>query len=194
MPRSSRYILTVAGLLGIACQNNPTTIAGSLSPPQHLGYRLHPSGDRNRPAGSLLGWDDVLSSDLASYGVYSRASTSGSLQLRGETSSNTFHDNGVPQLQYAVTAVDVNGGESHFSNIVTVDERLRLQAPDTLGSISLNQAIHLGWGDNAARDTTVQGYRVYSARYNLDADTCGTYYLEGETVSNEFLATLLTNG
>ncbi len=195
MPRSSRYILAVALLFGIACQNSTTNISGSLSPPQNLGYQLDASGDPNTPAGILLVWDDVLSSDLASYRVYSRASTSGSFLLRGETSSNTFHDNGVPHLQYAVSAVDVNGGESDLSNIITVDERLRLQAPDTLGSISLNQAVHLGWADNAALDTAFKWYRVYSASYNLDTGLCGKdWSLEGETVSNEFLATLLVNG
>ncbi len=195
MPRSSRYILAVVLLFGIACQNSTTNISGSLSPPQNLGYQLDASGDPNTPAGILLVWDDVLSSDLASYRVYSRASTSGSFLLRGETSSNTFHDNGVPHLQYAVTAVDLGGGESDFSNIITVDERLRLQAPDTLGSISLNKAIHLGWADNAAQDTTFKWYRVYSASYNLDTGVCGAdWSLEGETVSNEFLATLLVNG
>lgn len=195
MPRSSRYILAVALLFGIACQNSTTNISGSLSPPQNLGYQLDASGDPNTPAGILLVWDDVLSSDLASYRVYSRASTSGSFLLRGETSSNTFHDNGVPHLQYAVSAVDVNGGESDLSNIITVDERLRLQAPDTLGSISLNQAVHLGWADNAALDTAFKWYRVYTASYNLDTGLCGKdWSLEGETVSNEFLATLLVNG
>ena len=195
MPRSSRYILAVAGVLGIACQNSTTNVSGSLAPPQNLGYQLDASGDPNAPAGILLVWDDVLDSALASYRVYSRPSSSGSFLLRGETSSNTFHDNGVPHLQYAVTAVDVNGGESDLSNIITVDERLRLQAPDTLGSISLNQAVHLGWADNAAQDTTFKWYRVYSASYNLDTGLCGKdWSLEGETVSNEFLATLLVNG
>jgi len=199
MPRSSRYILAVAGVLGIACQNNTTNVSGSTLPaPQNLGYQLDPSGDPNTPAGILLVWDDIPSADsaaLAFYGVYSRATTSGSFQLRGETSSNTFHDNGVPQLQYAVTAVDVSGNESDRSNIITVDERLRLQAPDTLGSISLNQAVHLGWADNAAQDTTFKWYRVYSASYNLVTGLCGKdWSLEGETVSNEFLATLLVNG
>src|SRR5213595_3548469 len=158
MRLSLRHLLVVAGLVAGACQTSTaptgTPPPGTLPPPQNLAYELDPSGDPNRPAGILLVWDDVLSSDLASYRVYSRASTSGSFLLRGETSSNTFHDNGVPHLQYAVTAVDLGGGESDFSNIITVDERLRLQAPDTLGSISLNQAIHLGWADNAAQDTT----------------------------------------
>jgi fibronectin type 3 domain-containing protein len=197
MPRSARYILAVAGVLGVACQNNTTNPGSTLPAPQNLGYQLDPSGDPNTPAGILLVWNDLpstYSSALASYGVYSRASTSGSFQLRGETSSNTFHDNGVPQLQYAVTAVDVNGGQSDLSTPITVDERLRLQAPDTLGSISLNQAIHLGWADNAAQDATFKWYRVYSASYNLDTGVCGAWSLEGETVSNEFLATLLANG
>src|ERR1043166_2631520 len=110
MPRSSRYILAVAGVLGIACQNNTTNVPGSLAPPQNLGYQLDASGDPNTPAGILLVWDDVLSADLASYRVYSRASLSGSFLLRGETSSDTFHDNGVPPLQYAVTAVDAHDG------------------------------------------------------------------------------------
>jgi hypothetical protein len=196
MPRSSRYIVAVALLLGIACQNSTTNSSGSTLPtPQHLGYQLDASGDPNTPAGILLVWDDVVSSDLASYRVYSRASTSGSFLLRGETSSNTFHDNGVPHLQYAVSAVDLRGGETDLSSAITVDERLRLPAPDTLGSISLNQAVHLGWADNAAQAATFKWYRVYSASYNLDTGFCGSdWSLEGETVSNEFLATLLANG
>ena len=197
MPRSSRYILAVAGVLGTACQNNTTNVSGSLAPPQNLGYQLDASGDPNAPAGILLVWDDVLSSDLASYRVYSRASLSGSFLLRGETSSNTFHDNGVPHLQYAVTAVDVNGGESDFSNTITVDERLQLSAPSSMSSISLNSAVHLDWADNAylTNPSRFKWYRVYSASYNLDNGQCGTdWALEGTTVSHEFLAAQLTNG
>ena len=199
MRRSLRYMLVVAGLVAGACQTNTaptgTLPPGTLPPPQNLAYELDPSGDPNRPAGIRLAWDDVLSSDLASYRIYSRGSTGSSYLLRGETTSNTFHDNGVPHLQYYVTAVDVGGGESNASNVITVDERLQLPAPDTLGSISLNQAIHLGWADNAAQSTRFKWYRVYSASYNLDTGFCGTdWVLEGTTVSNEFLATLLANG
>ena len=199
MRRSLRYMLVVAGLVAGACQTNTaptgTLPPGTLPPPQNLAYELDPSGDPNRPAGIRLAWDDVLSSDLASYRIYSRGSTGSSYLLRGETTSNTFHDNGVPHLQYYVTAVDVGGGESNASNVITVDERLQLPAPDTLGSISLNQAIHLGWADNAAQSTRFKWYRVYSASYNLDTGFSGTdWVLEGTTVSNEFLATLLANG
>jgi len=199
MRLSLRHLLVVAGLVAVACQNSTdpsgTLPPGTLAPPQNLAYELDPSGDPNRPAGIRLAWDDVLSSDLASYRIYSRGSTGSSYLLRGETTSNTFHDNGVPHLQYYVTAVDVGGGESNGSNVITVDERLQLPAPDTLGSISLNRAIHLGWADNAAQSTRFKWYRVYSASYNLDTGFCGTdWVLEGTTVSNEFLATLLANG
>src|SRR5690242_3918811 len=169
MPSSSRYILAVAGLLGFACQNNTTNISGStLPPPQNLGYQLDVSGDPNTPAGILLVWDDVVSSDLASYRVYSRASTSGSFLLRGETSSNTFHDNGVPHLQYLVTAVDDNGVESGSSNAITVDERLQLVSPTWLSSISLNGAIHLEWDDTSylAAPSRFKWYRIYSTDYD----------------------------
>jgi hypothetical protein len=195
MPFSPRTLLVAAALAVAACSNNTTTSLSTLPPPQNLAYELDPSGDPNAPAGILLVWDDVLSPNLQSYRIYSRGSTTGSFLLRGETTSNTFHDNGVPHLQYFVTAVDVAGGESDPSNTITVDERLQLPAPDTLGSISLNQAIHLGWADNGAQSARFKWYRVYSASYNLDTGFCGTdWVLEGTTVSNEFLATLLVNG
>src|SRR5712691_11350931 len=172
MRLSLRSLLVVTGLVAGACQNNTvSTGTGTLPPPQNLAYQLYPRGAPNRPAGILLAWDDLQSTD------------------------HTFHDNGVPLLQYYVTAVDGGGGESDPSNTITVDERLQLAAPDTLGSISLNQAIHLGWADNAAQSTRFKWYRVYSASYNLDTGLCGTdWVLEGTTVSNEFLATLLVNG
>src|SRR6267142_1570088 len=199
MRLSLRHLLVVAGLVAGACQNSTDPLAtlppGTLAPPPNLAYELDRSGGHTRPAGSRLAWDDVLSSDLASYRVYSRGSTGSSYLLRGETTSNTFHDNGVPHLQYYVTAVDVGGGESDPSNTITVDERLQLAAPDTVGSISLNQAIHLVCADNAAQSPRFKWYRLYSASYNLDTGLCGTdWVLEGNTVSNEFLATLLANG
>ena len=148
MRLSLRSLLVVAGFVAVACQNStaPGTLPpGTLAPPQNLAYELDPSGDPNSPAGIRLAWDDVLSSDLASYRIYSRGTTGSSYLLRGETTSNTFHDNGVPHLQYYVTAVDVGGGESNRSNVITVDERLQLPAPDTLGSISLNRAMRISF-------------------------------------------------
>jgi hypothetical protein len=190
--------LLALGIVVAGCQS--TTIVGSpglLSPPANLVYSLDPSGDPNLPAGILLQWDDVTDPALASYRIYSRGSASGSYALRGETTSNTFHDNGVPHLDYYVTAVDVDGGESDASNVITVDERLQLERPASLTSISLNGAIHLDWSDNAfaADPGRFKWYRVYSASYDLDQGLCGAdWSLEGSTVSPEFVAGVLVNG
>ena len=190
--------LLVVGLVAAGCDT--TTIIGSpglLAPPANLDYALEPSGDPVRPAGILLRWDDVTDPALAGYRVYSRGSANGSYGLRGETSSNTFHDNGVPHLDYYVTAVDVDGGESDPSDVITVDERLQLQRPASLNSISLNGAIHLDWTDNAfsSDPARFKWYRVYSASYDLDQGLCGTdWALEGSTVSPEFVAGALSNG
>jgi hypothetical protein len=197
-----RVLLSLVLLATFACQSslvdgNGNGNGSGPSTPANLSYQLEPSGDPNRPMGILLFWDDVTDANLASYRVYSRASTSGSFDLRGETTSNSFHDNGVPLLQYLVTAVDKNGVESGNSNMITVDERLQLVAPGWLSSISLNGAIHLEWDDTSyiAAPTRFKWYRIYSADYNLDTAVCGTnWLLEGTTVASEFLASAMTNG
>jgi hypothetical protein len=197
------FARTFAGLLAtclvLAGCDTATSIGspGVLDPPANLDYVLDPSGDPVRPAGILLRWDDVSDAALAGYRVYSRGSANGSFGLRGETSSNTFHDNGVPHLDYYVTAVDLDGGESDPSQVITVDERLQLERPTTLNSISLNGAIHLDWSDNAfAGDPArFKWYRIYSAAYDLDQGLCGVdWSLEGSTVSPEFVVGVLANG
>ncbi|HLQ58558.1 MAG TPA: hypothetical protein VK113_03505 [Gemmatimonadales bacterium] len=191
-------LLSLVLLVAVACQ--PSVIGpggGAPSTPANLTYQLEPSGDPNRPLGILLIWDDVTDANLASYRVYSRSSSSGAYGLRGETSSNTFHDNGVPHLQYYVTAVNANGEESSSSNVITVDERLQLDPPAWLSSISLNGAIHLEWSDTSyiTAPTRFKWYRIYSTGYSLDTRLCGTnWLLEGTTVAPEFLASALTNG
>ncbi len=193
-----RVLLSLMLLLAVACQ--PSVIGpggGAPSTPANLTYQLEPSGDPSRPLGILLIWDDVTDPNLASYRIYSRSSSSGSYGLRGETSSNTFHDNGVPHLQYYVTAMNDNGEESGGSNVITVDERLQLDPPAWLSSISLNGAIHLEWDDSSyiTAPTRFKWYRIYSTDYNLDSGLCGTsWLLEGTTVAPEFLASAMTNG
>lgn len=193
-----RVLVSLALVAIVACQ--PTVVGpggNAPSTPANLSYELEPSGDPSRPLGILLIWDDVTDANLASYRVYSRASTSGSFNLRGETSSNTFHDNGVPNLEYYVTAVADNGDESGGSNVITVDQRLQLVAPTWLSSISLNGAIHLAWDDTAylAAPARFKWYRIYSTDYSLDTGLCGTSWsLEGTTVAPEFLASAMTNG
>jgi len=192
-----RYLLSLLVLAAVACRSELVAPDGAPSTPANLTYELEPSGDPNRPLGILLIWDDVTDANLANYRVYSRASSSDAFGLRGETTSNTFHDNGVPHLQYLVTAVDLNGVESGYSNAITVDERLQLVAPAWLSSISLNGAIHLEWDDSsyASAPTRFKWYRIYSTDYNLDTGLCDTnWLLEGTTVAPEFLASAMTNG
>ena len=192
-----RYLLSLLMLAAVACRSELVAPDGVPSTPANLSYELEPSGDPNRPLGILLIWDDVTDANLANYRVYSRASSSDAFGLRGETTSNTFHDNGVPHLQYLVTAVDLNGVESGSSNAITVDERLQLVAPAWLSSISLNGAIHLEWDDSsyASAPTRFKWYRIYSTDYNLDTGLCDTnWLLEGTTVAPEFLASAMTNG
>jgi hypothetical protein len=145
----------------------------------------------------LLRWDFNTDPNIAVWNIYSRASTADSYLLRGSTTSNTFHDNGIPHLQYYVTAEDLGGFESPPSNVVTVDERLALNKPSSLSSTSLNGAIALTWSDNAytSNPTAFSVYRVYSTSYDLGTNLCGTnWFLEGTTVAPEFIASSLTNG
>ena len=196
MRHTLRYLLVAAGLVSLGCAET-LLVPGSIAPPQNLDYQLEPSGDPNAPLGILLSWDDVPDPDLAGYRVYSRGGSGGSFGLRGETTSNTFHDNGVPHLQYYVTAMDVNGAESQGSPVITVDERLQLQRPAALTSLSLNGSIHLSWTDNAFQTAPgrFKWYRVYSTAYDLDQGLCDTaWLLEGTTVAPEFLASAMNNG
>jgi len=196
----SRYALILALPLLAAITACQDTITGSsVVPPAPTGlyYQLEPSGDPNRPLGIILHWDAVNDPSLAVYNVYSRATTTGEWGLRGSTTSPSFHDDGVPHLEYFVTAANAHGDESGGSNSILVDERLRLPAPDSLWSISLNGAIHLAWRDNAyqADPAGFSAYRVYSTPYDLDHNLClNNWSLEGTTVSSTFLAANLPNG
>ena len=192
-----RSLLCLLLAASVGCHEYLVDPASAPSTPANLSYELEPSGDPDRPMGILLFWDDIPDGDLSSYRIYSRGSTGEDFGLRGETSSNTFHDNGVPHLQYLVTAVNDQGGESGNSNAITVDERLHLVDPSWLTSISLNGAIHLQWDDTSYADdpTRFKWYRVYSATYDLDTGDCGSnWLLEGTTIGPEFLASAMSNG
>ncbi len=189
--------LALAGLPGCYTTNDVLAPVSGLAPPTNLQYALEPSGDPASPAGLLLAWDDVADPNLSAWNVYSRGSMTDSYVLRGTTTSNTFHDNGIPHLQYYVTAVDVAGFESGSSNVITIDERLALAAPQALSSTSLNGAIALTWSDNPflSQPNRFQVYRVYSTDYDLDQNLCGpNWALEGTTVAPEFVAGALVNG
>jgi hypothetical protein len=189
MRRTLRYSTLLLAAAAAACQES--FFASEPSTPTNLTYQIEPSGEPTEPLGIILAWNDVGDADLESYRVYSRGSTTGSFGLRGETTSNTFHDNGVPHLEYFVTAVNLDGGESGASNVIRVDEWLQLDRPSSLFSISLNGAIHLQWADNAYQNdpTLFNWYRVYSTPYDLDAGECEpNWKLDGTTVAPEFLA------
>lgn len=196
-----RFVLHASALASTvlalaACYDNVVSVYVPASP-TGLYYQLEPSGDPLRPLGVVLRWNPVDDANLEAYRVYSRATQSGAWGLRGSTSSPSFHDDGVPHLEYYVTSVSNGGGESDPSQSVLIDERLRLPAPAALTSISLNGAVHVQWSDNAYRaDPNGFGhYRVYSTDYNLDQATCAaTWALEGTTVASSFLAANLTNG
>ena len=192
-----RVLALLLLVMTVGCRNEIFVPGGGTSAPQNLTYELEPSGDPDRPLGILLFWDDVTDPDLSSYRIYSRGSSTGSFGLRGSTTSNSFHDNGVPHLQYLVVAVDQAGNESSSSNVITVDERLQLDRPAWLRSISLNGSIHLTWDDSSyiTAPTRFKWYRVYSTDYDLDNGLCGTsWLLEGTTVAAEFLASAMANG
>lgn len=168
---------------------------GSLNPPANLRYEVEASGNPGQPAGVLLRWDD--NPNATSFRVYSRPSATGTYSFRAETSSPSFHERGIPQLQYYVTALDVDGLESDASNVVTVDERLTLSKPSSLSSISGNGAVFLYWSDNPALSEPdgFRNYRVYSSSYDLNANRClEPWRLEGTTVAAEFQVAALTNG
>lgn len=187
----------MASVIALAVAGCDKTFEPVIESPANLTYRLEPSGDPALPAGLVLEWDAVSNPDLQVYNVYSRASQGADFGLRGSTTSTTFHDVGVPDLEYYVTAVHLNGDESAPSEAVLIDERLRLPAPAWLNSISLDGAVHAYWSDNpfTTAPNGFRQYRVYSATYSLDDNLCGaTWVLEGTTVSPEFLVGVLTNG
>ena len=192
--------LIAAGLFLASCStsNDITGGDGDIAPPFNLTYQLMPSGDPLNPEGVLLRWDPVDDSRVTNYVVYSRGSMNGQWSRRAETTSASFNDLGVPALQYEVTSQASDGRESEeASNTVTVDDRNALQSPGELFSVTLNQAVLLSWpADSRVGATEIfDYYRVYSTLYDLDENVCDpSWVLEGTTVSEDFLASGLSNG
>jgi hypothetical protein len=149
------------------------------------------------PEGIQLRWQHTTDPRVGSYLVYSRPSTSASWSRRAETTSASFDDLGIPDLQYYVTSLSVDGVESSPSNTVTVDASNTLPAPAGLAPINLNRAVQLSWANNAraSRPGLFSYYRVYSTLYDLDNNLCDSAWeLEGTTVSEDFIASGLPNG
>lgn len=195
----TRRILLLAALaLPAACLEGGIFDPG-IGPdaPRNLRYFLDPVGSGTAPPGILLSWDDEGDASIDTWQVYGRGAADANFFFLGATTSNSFHENGIPALEYFVTAVDVNGAESPRSNIVVVDDRLTLSSPSDLTTVSLDGRIALFWPDDAFLDDPdgFRNYRVYSTAYDLDADRCESgWRLEGTTVAPEFQAGTLVNG
>jgi hypothetical protein len=197
MRRSFVWMLFAIGIA--ACTEYDRGLGpDELEAPSDLTYQLVPSGDPDEPSGILLTWTDPGDADIEVFAIYSRAASGDPWSRRAATTSTTFHDAGIPHLQYYVVSEDGAGNQSRASNSITVDERNRLPAPSTLLSVSLDRAVQLSWSPNArnADPSMFDYYRVYSTLYDLDANLCDgdLWVLEGTTVSEDFLATGLTNG
>ncbi|MGE5100113.1 MAG: hypothetical protein ACM3SX_09015, partial [Deltaproteobacteria bacterium] len=193
--RLSRVMLAV--LIPLAACEDLTNPLSNPDAPTNLTYQLVPSGVPTAPAGVLLSWDVPRSGRANAFNVYSRPSTARDWQLRGTTTSPTFHDAGTPDAQYYVATRDGNGNEIGQSATITIDLQTRLPAPQGLTSISLNGAIQLAWSSNAvdASHGTFDHYRVYSTDYDGTRGVCtANWVVEGTTVSDAFLAGNLVNG
>lgn len=165
--------------------------------PTDLAYQLIPSGDPNAPAGIVLHWNPPRSGRALTYDVYARSSTRENFALRATTTSPSFHDAGLPQLQYYVEALDEATARLGQTDVVTVDERYRLPAPLALASVTLNGAVQLSWEPNAYESApqAFDSYRVYSTPWGaVRGCDASAWSLEGTTVSDGFLARNLPNG
>ena len=191
-----RSLLLAAALPLAACESIVGPNANPDSP-ANVTYELVPSGDPNNPAGVLLSWDVPASGRANSFNVYGRNGTAGAWNLRATTTSTTFHDAGVPQVQYYVSTRDGNGNEIAQSQILTIDLSTRLPAPAGLTSVSLNGAVQLSWNSNAvdAAHGTFGRYYLYSTAYDGTRGVCtADWVLEGTTVTDGFFVGNLTNG
>lgn len=195
--RVASLALALVALTACTDQYYGDPVDGDLPVPTGVTYELEPVGTGTAPSGILLRWDNTTDPYVTGWHVWSRASTGGSFSYRGATTSPSFHDAGAPFLQYYVVSTDGSGYESEASAVVTVDERLALARPATLGSTSLDGAVALAWSDNAyaSEPAAFSHYRVYGAHYDLDLGVCETdWALEGTTVAPEFIVSAITNG
>jgi len=104
-----RSLVTLALIAAAAGCSTDIVTPGSLARPTDLSYQLLPSGDPNAPSGVVLRWTEPSDSRVANYVVYSRA-YGGGWSRRAETTSNTFHDAGIPHDQYATLTCDQKQG------------------------------------------------------------------------------------
>ena len=195
-----RTTLLAGAVIALAACSASGRVTGgntNLTPPSNLTYQLIPSGNAEVPVGIDLRWDPVRDPNIADYAVFSRSSTTGTWDLRAQTTSPSFEDLGVPELQYYVASQAADGTLSAPSNTITVDNTNKLPPPAGLAAIALDQAVQLSWLPNAreANPSAFSYYRVYSTVYDVVQNLCDSaWVLEGTTVSEDFIASGLPNG
>ena len=197
MRRTTLLAGAVVALAACSTSDRVTGNNGTLTPPSNLSYQLIPSGNADIPEGIDLRWDPVRDPNIADYAVFSRSSTNGTWNLRAQTTSPSFEDLGVPDLQYYVASQAADGSLSAPSNAITVDNTNKLPPPSGLAAIALDQAVQLSWLPNAreANPAAFSYYRVYSTVYHAGQNLCDSaWVLEGTTVSEDFIASGLPNG
>ena len=93
-------------------------------------------------------------------------------------------------------ALDADERELGSTDIVEVDERNRLPAPQGLTSVTLNGGVELQWAQNAldADPELFDFYRVYSTSRGSQGCDDSEWALEGTTVSDGFVSRNLPNG
>ena len=195
--RVTRSLLLILGLaLPLAACEIDGVTGVDPDEPSNLTYQLIPSGDPNVPLGIILTWDPPAGGQAATFDVFGRSSLQGEWGRRATTTSPSFHDAGMPELQYYVLARDAQGNSLGQTSVITVSNDVPLPAPNGLASVSLNGAIHLSWSSNAVQSnpSRFDYYRVYSSVLDSAHPTCTQWSLEGTTVSDAFLAANLTNG
>lgn len=199
----------VAALIA-ACNNDNNNVTNGIQPPGSptgLIYQLNlgeqvGAGDSIIEPGVLLSWlppnPDSTVQDFVIYG--SDSTDSNGFLRRSITTSITWHDAGTPstlQLQYYVTSQDANGDESAASNIVKIDPSDTVQTPAGLAGTPLDSAVELAWQSNSIsgpNGSHFDFYRVYSQDTNNGACVGSSTVLEGQSVSNAFVITGISNG
>lgn len=197
MRRMTLLAGAVVALAACSTSDRVTGGNGNLTPPSNLTYQLIPSGNADLPEGIDLRWDPVRDPNIADYAVFSRSSTTGTWNLRAQTTSPSFEDLGAPDVQYYVASQAADGTMSAPSNTITVDNTNKLPPPSGLAAIALDQAVQLSWLPNAreANPSAFSYYRVYSTVYDAVQNLCDSaWVLEGTTVSEDFIASGLPNG
>ena len=182
--RSWRAAGVALAALVAACNNDNNNLLSNYVPPgaptglvYQLNFGEQIGADSVVEPGVLLSWlppnPDSTVQDFAVFG--SDSTDSAGFVQRAVTTSITFHDAGLPQVQYFVESQDVNGVSSAPSNVVFVEASDTVPAPANLTGAAFDSAAELAWADNSFTGTNgshFDYYRVYSDSVLTGTTTC----------------------